>query len=241
MSVFSNCYTDPARAEAYSKLDFGGTYSLAFRDLPALFQEHVRGTHAVDFGCGTGRSTRFLRQCGFETTGIDVSEQMIAKAREIDPAGDYRLMADGDFSLLEPNSADLVLCAFPFDNIAGEKKTTLLRGLRGLLKPEGRLLNIVSSREIYLHEWATFSTRDFPENESAKSGDVVRIITKDYEDSRPVEDILWTDESYLEVYEAAGLRPIASHRPLARGDEPYAWISETTIAPWVIWVCKRSF
>jgi len=48
--------------------------------------------------------------------------------------------------------------------------------------------------------------------------------------------VLWTDASYLEVYRRAGLEPIASHRPLGRAGEPYVWVSETTIAPWVIWV-----
>ena len=28
-------------------------------------------------------------------------------------------------------------------------------------------------------------------------------------------------------------------RPLARGDEPIVWASETTVAPWAIYVLKR--
>jgi hypothetical protein len=53
---------------------------------------------------------------------------------------------------------------------------------------------IVSRPEIYTHEWTSFSTKDFPENQTvAKSGDKVRIIVTDQADPRPVEDILWTD------------------------------------------------
>ena len=48
----------------------------------------------------------------------------------------------------------------------------------------------MSSPEIYLHEWASFSTKEYPENRFARSGDVVRIITKDFADRRPAEDIL---------------------------------------------------
>ena len=44
-----------------TKAQFG---EFAFRDLPRLFREHVSGQRAVDFGCGTGRSTRFLRGSG---------------------------------------------------------------------------------------------------------------------------------------------------------------------------------
>ena len=66
---FSNVYDDPLRAEAYSTLEFPGTYYLAFRDLPPILRTCVQGTRALDFGCGAGRSTRFLRGLGFETVG----------------------------------------------------------------------------------------------------------------------------------------------------------------------------
>jgi hypothetical protein len=56
------------------------------------------------------------------------------------------------------------------------------------------------------------------------------------EDRRPVEDIVWSDEDYQETYRRAGLRVLATRRPLAEESEPYAWVSETTIAPWVIYV-----
>ena len=88
---FSNIYEDDERATAYSKLAFPGTYYLAFRDLPAIFSEHVSGKRALDFGCGTGRSARFLDSLGFQTTGIDISGEMVQIAREINPKGDYRL------------------------------------------------------------------------------------------------------------------------------------------------------
>ena len=236
---FLNCYQDTERAEAYSKLEFARTYYLAYRDLPAIFHDHVQGRAAIDFGCGTGRSTRFLQKCGFEAIGVDISEPMIAKARQVDPAGDYRLILNGDFSQFNPAAYSLVLCAFTFDNIAVGKKIALFRGLGSLLDGKGRIVNLVSAPEIYVNEWASFSTRDFPENRLARSGDVVRIITTDYEDRRPVEDIVCTDEAYQEIYREAGLQPVAVYRPLATGREPYEWVSETRIAPWVICLLKN--
>ncbi len=237
---FVNCYEDTKRAEAYAKLEFAGTYYLAYRDLPAILAEHVKGKEAIDFGCGTGRSTRFLRDHGFHVTGVDISEDMIRKARQVSPDGDYRLIEDGDFSQLRPGAYDLVLAAFTFDNIATEeKKIRLFHGLAGLLNPQGRIVMVVSSPEIYLHEWASFSTKDFPENRLAASGDVVKIVVTDHEDRRPVEDIVWTDEAYREVFGKAGLAVVQSYKPLAKGDEPYAWVSETTVAPWVIYVLRR--
>jgi hypothetical protein len=65
---FFNVYDDAKRAEAYAKLEFPSTYYLAFRDLPAIIAEHVTGHTALDFGCGAGRSRRFLKNLGFNAT-----------------------------------------------------------------------------------------------------------------------------------------------------------------------------
>jgi hypothetical protein len=94
---FSNVYDDDERAQAYARLEFPGTYYLAFRDLPALIAEHVRG-------------------------------------RAADPNGRYLLVSDGDYSVFEPRTYDLILSAFAFDNIPGvEHRAEILRRLRRLL------------------------------------------------------------------------------------------------------------
>lgn len=238
---FSNVYDDSARAAAYAGLEFPGTYSLAFRDLPAIIGSHARGTKALDFGCGTGRSTRFLGELGFDALGVDISEHMLARARERDPAREYRLVPDGELGGLAEGTFDVVLSAFTFDNVATrEKKVTLLQSLQRLLTGDGVIVNLVSTPDIYLHEWASFSTKDFPENRSARSGEKVRIVMLDVGDRRPVEDILWTDEDYQDVYQRSGLMPLETYRPLAKQSDAESWVSETTIAPWVIYVLGRS-
>jgi len=237
---FSNSYEDAKRADAYAKLEFPGTYYLAYRDLPEIIFEHVKGRRAIDFGCGAGRSTRFLRKLGFDAVGVDISEDMLGKAREIDSDGDYRLIEDGDLSHFEDCAYDLVLSAFTFDNIPTmEKKVRNFREIGRILEGEGRIVNLVSSPEIYTHEWASFSTKDFPENKYAKSGDKVRIIQTDLEDKRPVEDVVWTDEYYRIVFSRAGLELVKTYKPLAKESEPYRWVNETRIAPWVIYVLKK--
>jgi ubiquinone/menaquinone biosynthesis C-methylase UbiE len=234
---FSNVYDDERRADAYAKLEFPGTYYLAYRDLPAILAEHVQGTKALDFGCGTGRSTRFLSDLGFAAVGVDIAEHMLARARERAPGGEYLLVPDGDLSQLEASTYDLALAVFTFDNISTmEKKIALSRALKRLIKPGGRIVNLVSSPDIYVNEWVSFSTKDFPENRTAISGQMVRIVMLDVEDRRPVEDVLWTAQDYQEVYKRAGLQPVQTYRPLAKESEPYSWVSETTIAPWVIYV-----
>jgi SAM-dependent methyltransferase len=238
---FSNAYEDARRAEAYAKLEFPGTYYLAFRDLPEIISQHVNGTKAMDFGCGAGRSTRFLTELGFDSVGVDISADMLKKAREFDPDGDYRLLGESGFDQFQDQVFDLILSAFTFDNIpTKEKKVGILKEIRRILKPEGRFVNLVSSPEIYYHEWASFSTKDFQENRNTRCGDIVKIINTATEDLRPVDDILWPDVDYRAVYQEAGLAPLNMYKPLGREDEPCQWVNETRIAPWAIYVLKRT-
>ncbi|MCH8149150.1 MAG: class I SAM-dependent methyltransferase [Planctomycetes bacterium] len=238
---FTNVYDDKARADAYAKLEFPGTYYLAYRDLPAIISEHVNGTAALDFGCGTGRSTRFLHRLGFAPVlGVDIASHMVDQARELDPHGAYLLVPDDELSELPPGTFHLVLAVFTFDNIpTTEKKVALFTGLRNLLTAGGRIVSLVSSPDIYINKWSSFSTKDFPENRTASCGDKVRIVMLDVPDQRPVEDLLWTDEGYQEVFERAGVRPLKTYWPLANEAEPHDWVSELGTAPWIIYVLGR--
>ncbi len=238
---FANAYQDSLRAAAYDSLEFPGTYYLAFRDIPEIIREHVNGKQALDFGCGTGRSTRFLKSLGFNTVGVDIAAEMLELARARDLEGDYRLVDEHGPSTLERFAFDVVLSAFTFDNSPTmEQKVTLFRGLAERLRPDGRIINLVSSPDIYTHEWASFSTKEFAGNFTARTGDYVYTMMLDVEDRRPVQDILWPDEAYREVYQRAGLRVIEMRKPLANASEPYAWVSETTVAPWVIYVLGKA-
>jgi SAM-dependent methyltransferase len=238
---FHNVYEDRARADAYAELEFPGTYYLAYRDLPAILRGQIHGNTALDFGCGTGRSTRFLRELGFDVIGIDISEPMLTLARQRDPDGQYLLVSDGDLTGLATNTCDLILAAFTFDNIPTmEEKIAAFQSLRLLLKESGRIVTVVSTPEIYVNEWASFSTKTFPENRTAQSGEMVRIVMLDVEDRRPVEDILCTDEDYREVYKQAGLAVLNTYHPLAQETEMFSWVSETTIAPWAIYVLGQT-
>ena len=143
---FSNVYDDESRAAAYAKLEIPGTYYLAYRDLPRIIGAHVRGGLALDFGCGTGRSTRFLRAQGFDAVGVDIAERMLARARQLDPRGEYRLVPDGGLGEVEAGTYDLVLSVFTFDNIPTmEKKAALFRSLGNAMKPDGRIVSLVSA------------------------------------------------------------------------------------------------
>lgn len=237
---FTNAYQDVTRAQSYAQLEFPNTYYLAYRDLPKIIRKYATGKRAIDFGCGTGRSTRFLNGLGFDATGIDISAEMVAIAQDTDANGKYIVIENGNFTQLEQESYDLVLSVFTFDNIPGvENRINLFNGLKGLLKPNGIGVFLDSTVELYANEWASFSTKDFPENKTAKSGDKVKVIMKDVPDKRPVEDIVWTDADYQQIFNTTGFELLETFHPLASWDEPYTWVNETRIAPWVVYVLRK--
>jgi Methyltransferase domain len=169
---------------------------------------------------GPVRSTRFLRDLGLEVTGVDISQAMLHQARALDPAGDYRLVSDG--AGLDEELAlghfGVILAAFTFDNIPRDAaKADALKALRGFLARDGAIFLVVSSPALYVNEWASFSTRDFPENRNARDGERVRIVMLDVPDRRPVEDVLCTDAHYRRLFEDASLEVREVRSPLATG------------------------
>lgn len=165
---------------------------------------------------------------------------MVVRARERDPAGSYLVIPPGPEGIARAapaDWADLVFCAYPFDNIPGrENRAGLMRALVRLMAPGGRVVLLASAPELYVNEWLSFTTAAFPENRSAASGEPVRIVMKDVADARPVEDYLWNDDDYAALFAAAGLDVLETARPRGRPEEPFHWETELAVAPWAIYV-----
>ena len=235
---YINSWDNDTRSASYAKLEFPNTYYLAYRDLPEIVSKHSKGTKALDFGCGTGRSSRFLKKLGFEVTGIDISPSMIRQAVEKDPNGTYMLVEDGKYQGI-PDDFDLITSIFTFDNIPVQQRVLILRGLKQKLSKHGCLVMLDSNPELYHHEWASFSTAPFPGNRIAKTGDPVYTIMNDVEDKTPVEDYFFSEQDYMNLFEEAGLKLIKRYAPLGRLDEPFVWKSELMLAPWIIYVLQK--
>ena len=92
---------------------------------------------ALDVGCGEGRFCRMLRDRGIATTGIDPTQALLRRARELDPAGDYR---EGRAEALDFGDAsfDLVVSYLTLIDIP-DIRTAIAEMVR-VLKPGGALL-----------------------------------------------------------------------------------------------------
>ena len=122
--------------------DFSREYVL---DGPMLARVRARSFEsALDAGCGEGRFCRMLRGIGVAAIGIDPTQSLIERARELDPKGDYRL---GRAEALDfpDRSFDLVVSYLTLIDI--DDAATAIEEMARVLRPGGSLLiaNIASA------------------------------------------------------------------------------------------------
>ena len=241
MNPNMNPYADIDVAKLYASIDYTGTYFLAARDLAAIVERHLKSGRCLDFACGAGRSTRFLKRLGFDVTGVDISRPMLTAARERDPYGDYIEIGDGDLSALSGRRFDLIHSAFPYEYIASlERMVGILRQLSNLMEDDGIYICVEPTPELYTNEWTSLTNVGFDANWKVRSGDKVEIAFRS-QPSDPVTDILWTDGDYRAAFAAAGFTVDEMHRPLGRWEDGVDWISEAAIAPFVIYVLSKHY
>lgn len=90
----------------------------------------------LDLGCGTGTLTHALLEKSSSVTGLDSSSEMIAKARQLYPGMDFRVL---DARLMPwRNRFDIVFSNAAFHWIPDHG--TLLNAVSRVLKPQGKLV-----------------------------------------------------------------------------------------------------
>ena len=114
-----------------------------FEGTPELeeFSSHLPGgAKILDVGCGAGVPvTEFLVQHGFEVTGIDFSEGMLALARRNVPRAKFikKDMTEMDF---QDNSFDGLVAFYSIIHVPREEHLPLFQCFHRILRPEGIML-----------------------------------------------------------------------------------------------------
>ena len=100
-----------------------------------------RTERALDFGCGVGRLTRALGERFDEAVGVDISEEMVRLAQELNedrPGTRFLVNTEADLGLLESESFDFVYTTLVLQHLP---RRELLRGYVGeflrVLRPGG--------------------------------------------------------------------------------------------------------
>src|SRR5947207_14085653 len=105
-------------------------------------RRYDHGSRALDFGCGTVRWTRLLRNLGLNVIRVDISQAMLVQARALDPSGEYhRVRGDltGEFA---PGSFCIIFAAVRFDNMTTEETAEEVSRPRTLVRA-GRCVLLV--------------------------------------------------------------------------------------------------
>ena len=224
-------------ADQYARFGFTDTYYLGFRDLPKLLKESgTIGGDALDHGCGSGKSTRFLKELGFRTVGVDQSLTMLTLARESDPSGDYRHVLSANLGSIDSQSIDLIFQSSVLEEYAStDLMHATLKEFQRVLRPNGKVMILTASEAIATGDWASFSYPD--RGYVPKSGEQVRCLIRNSDIE--FSDYYWTDKDLRNVFTDSGFKVLMSHSPLAYGDEPYQWIDETKRSPWSVYVLQN--
>ncbi len=234
---------DEENVKKYSRFDCKyGTTWLAFRDVPALFQKYVRGTNGIDYGCGAGRSTRFLNSMGMNPIGVDVSDKMITSAREVDRSFGFNnkfVKIESGVIPVEDMSCNFVFSSFVLLVISSEDDMiNVLKEMNRVLKEDGSV--IISTGNENMHDpkrrWVSYET-DFRENRDTTSGALNKIRIKDV--GAEFYDYNWLHKDYLRFFEKSGFVVSQCIKPLGKKEDNCMWRDESDYSPYYIFVLKK--
>jgi SAM-dependent methyltransferase len=125
------------------------------RELLDRFAAAVRDVGPVcEVGCGPGHVARYLHDRGVSMCGVDLSCEMVDRARQLTPAVEFR---QGDMRSLDASDATWagVVAFYSLIHIPRDAMTATLSELHRVLQPGGTLFIAfhVGDQTLHLDEW----------------------------------------------------------------------------------------
>ncbi len=236
-------YTDgeAKKYDALSGVDsdyqFGTTDYIVTKTLPKLLDEHSRSLPTLDFGCGTGLSTRFLTKLGFKPVSVDISKEMLSIAKKNDPKGQYIHISPNEGLPFENTDFKLVVSIFVLFEIPTKSELTFIfNEINRILETGGYFVAITGSEDLYQRDWITLDNK-YPENKQVESGKVCKIKLKNID--LEIDDYFWTDEDYGSLAEKSGFVIEKKLFPCGSAEDGVEWQDELSHAPYVFYKFKK--
>ncbi len=223
-------------APIYAKHSLGGTGYLAFKYVPGIIERYANGKKTLDYGCGSGRSTRFLRDLGLAVEGVDISDDMIAEAIERNQITQYTHIQSASLPYANQTFDIVFSCLVLFEIPTKKEILDVFLEISRVLKNDGVFIAVTGSTEMYSHQWLSLDA-NYPENYKLKSGSLAKILLKEVD--LTLLDYYWTDDDYKEIINESGLNLVEQFYPLGDSKDGIGWLTETKVSPYVTYILKK--
>jgi ubiquinone/menaquinone biosynthesis C-methylase UbiE len=238
----SNNYDEKAQNYAQIDIHGQGTVFLSFRDIPELLSQYFpmpkNKIFSLDYGCGAGRSTRFLKFLGIEKVdSVDIHQAMLNEAKHVDAEGNYQFIESGHIPVLA-ETYDLAFSSFVFVEIGDEKEIVqIFKDIYRVLKPGGIFIIVTPSEEAFnpAHQWLSYQT--YATHSDFESGQLIEFKIKEI--NLELADYYWTDADFKKWSEQAGFVQVVKHRPLGKVSDEINWASEWHVSPYTIYIFQK--
>jgi SAM-dependent methyltransferase len=166
-----------------------------------------------DLGCGPGHVARLLAELGADAFGVDISPQMVATARELNPGLEFR---EGDMRALDIPDGSLggVAAFYSIIHVGRDQLAGALGEILRVLRPGGVLLAAfhLGDETVHLDElWDERVDVDFHFYGSAEMATALAAA------GFVVDEVLERDPYPPEVEHQSRRAYIFAHRPLSGG------------------------
>ena len=108
----------------------------------ARFACAARGERVLDIGCGEGYFSRILAESGATVEGVDISPELIARAKKQSPGITYHVASADELLFSAGHVFDLATCILALQNM--EKLEPVFREVARVLKPNGRFVFVLN-------------------------------------------------------------------------------------------------
>lgn len=136
--ITQSVYEDPEIVDGYIKRNNSKKYDPHYVD---IFISHLNGNKVLDLGCGPGRDVQELNNKGLVVTGLDLSNEMIKRAKSLDYRNPQPNFLVGSMlklnELFENNSFDGIWASASLLHIRKSEIDLVIDGIRNILTRDG--------------------------------------------------------------------------------------------------------
>lgn len=218
-------------AELYGSLGIQGTtYEIGF-DAVAKLLGDISGKAFLDFGCGAGRSARFLKELGAgHVYAVDHNQTMIDQAlsQELDGVTFHHI--EGPIPLSDASVDGAVSMNVFIEIRTPGAMARACTEIARTLRPGAPFVLESSSPMAFGHTFRSFS---YPDAAPLRSGERTPCIVTAPGGRFVIPDTYWTEDAYVAAIQQAGLTVATIGYPRPR--DPAAWSTdEAAVPPFIV-------